>query len=469
MLNVEIVVNTIKEHGLLTKGDKVVVAVSGGPDSVCLLHMLTTLKSRYELQLYVTHLNHNFRGLEAQKDAQYVSDLCERLSVMCFVKSENISAYAKKNNLSDEEAGRIKRYEFFNEVKIKVGANKIAVGHNLNDQAETVLMRLLRGAGLQGLSSINYKRDDVIRPLLDVRREDIEKYCEANNLTPRTDITNLEPIYHRNKIRLELIPYLKENYNPNLIESLVRTAKILKADSDYLDSQAYDMFKLISEVDSDMKVIIPIQSIDVLHVAMKTRVFRLAAKRLVGRREVFSYTNIQNILELVSNRNTGKELQLPMEITAKISYDKLIFTTLKEVDHDYIYELRIERPVKVNEVGTTFVAKQINKKEMKEIGIAKNKKVFDFDKVKNILIIRNRNEGDIFRPLGMKGTKKLKDYFIDNKIERTERSKIALICDGGKIMWIVGQRMSDYYKITKNTTKFLLIEYHLDFPEKGRD
>ena len=460
MLNIEKIIRTIEDNSLITKGDKVVVAVSGGPDSVCLLHILLALKNRYELQLYVAHFNHNFRGLEAQKDAQYVADLCEELEVMCFVKSENVAVYAKENNLSDEEAGRIKRYEFFREVKKKTSANKIAVGHNFNDQAETVLMRLLRGAGLQGLSAIHYKRGDVIRPLLDVEREDIEDYCVVNELNPKTDITNLKPVYHRNKIRLELIPYLKENYNPNLLEALVRTAKILKADSDYLDSQAYDIFKLICSMDSNEKISIPIPSIDIMHVAMKTRLFRLASERLVGKREVFSYTHIQSILALVSKKNTGKRLQLPMGITALINYDKLIFTTSSEIEYDYSYKLKVDELVEINELGAVFTAKILNRTAMKKINVDNNKKIFDFDKVKNDLIIRNRNVGDVFRPLGMKGKKKLKDFFIDNKVERSERSKTALICDGGKIMWVVGHRISDYYKVTKQTTTFLLIEYH---------
>jgi tRNA(Ile)-lysidine synthase len=295
-----------------------------------------------------------------------------------------------------------------------------------------------------------------------VKREDIETYCDENSLMPKTDITNLKPVYHRNKIRLELIPYLKENYNPNLLESLVRTSKILKADSDYLDSQAYDIFKLISTLDSNEKISIPISSIEILHMAMKTRLFRLATEKLVGKREVFSYTQMQSILALVSKKITGKRLQLPMGITALINYDKLIFTTSSEIDYDYSYKLEVDEFVKVNELGATFTAKILNMAEMKKINVANNKKMFDFDKVKKDLIIRNRNVGDVFRPLGMKGKKKLKDFFIDNKVERSERSKTALICDGGKIMWVVGHRISDYYKVTKQTTTFLLIEYHED-------
>ncbi|MCD5414799.1 MAG: tRNA lysidine(34) synthetase TilS [Clostridiales bacterium] len=459
MLSIEKVTDAIEEHNLLNKGDKVVVAVSGGPDSVCLLHLLCALKDRYEMKLYVAHLNHNFRGIEAQKDAQYVANLCEELNVICFVKSVNVTSYAKQNHMSDEEAGRIKRYEFFNEVKEKVGANKIAVGHNLNDQAETLLMRLLRGAGLQGLSSIWHKRGDVIRPLLDVEREDIEEYCSVNNLTPRIDATNLKPVYHRNKIRLELMPYLKENYNPNLTESLARTAKIFKEDSDYLDLQANENFELISTIDNDDKVTIPIAFLDTLHGAMKTRVFRLAAERLVGRREVFTYMQIQNILALVDNNSTGKKLQLSMAITATISYDKLIFTTTtNDADAEYLYRLEIGGFVKVDVLNTTFKAKLVNENAIKDVGASKSKKFFDFDRIINGLCIRNRKQGDIFKPLGMKGTKKLKNFFIDKKIDREERDKIALVCDGERIMWVVGHRISDYYKITKNTTRFLLIE-----------
>ena len=202
----EKVLSTINKHNLIESGDKIVIGISGGPDSVCLLHILSRLKDKLDIELYAAHLNHQIRGIEAQKDALYVSDICDKMGITYFLKSIDVPKYCEDNNLSIEEGARKLRYEMFDEIKQKTKSNKIAVGHNLNDQAETILMRIMRGTGLQGLRGIEYARENgVIRPLLDIERKDIEEYCEVHNLNPRIDESNLENIYTRNKIRLEFI------------------------------------------------------------------------------------------------------------------------------------------------------------------------------------------------------------------------------------------------------------------------
>ncbi|WP_300277188.1 tRNA lysidine(34) synthetase TilS, partial [Peptacetobacter sp.] len=216
-------VETIDKHNMISDGDKIIVALSGGPDSVCLIHLLNRLKESRNLEIYAAHLNHQIRGIEAQMDAMYVSELCNKLNIPVFIKSVDVPAYCEKNGLSLEEGARKVRYEMLYEIKRRTGSNKIAVGHNMNDQAETVIMRIMRGTGLQGLRGIEYVREDgIIRPILDIERKDIEEYCTKNELDPKIDKTNLESIYTRNRIRLELIPYMKEHFNGNVIESIVR-------------------------------------------------------------------------------------------------------------------------------------------------------------------------------------------------------------------------------------------------------
>src|SRR5699024_6346005 len=201
----EKVLNTINKYNLIESGDKIVIGISGGPDSVCLLHILNRLKDKLDIELYAAHLNHQIRGIEAQKDALYVSEICKEMGIIYFIKSIDVPKYCEENSLSIEEGARKLRYEMFDEIKQKTRSNKIAIGHNLNDQAETVLMRIMRGTGLQGLRGIEYIRENsIIRPLLDIERKDIEQYCEVHNLNPRIDESNLENIYTRNKIRLEL-------------------------------------------------------------------------------------------------------------------------------------------------------------------------------------------------------------------------------------------------------------------------
>ncbi len=447
----------IEEHNLIEKGDKVIVAVSGGPDSVCLLHVLCQFREEYDLKLYGAHLNHNFRGIEAQMDAQYVSDLCEDLDVLCFTKSMDVPQYAKRHGLSSEEAGRILRYDFFEEVAQRANATKIAVAHNKNDQAETVLMRLLRGAGLQGLTAIHIKRGKIIRPLLDIDRESIEKYCKIYNLSPRIDKSNLESIYYRNKIRLELIPYLEENYNPNVMANLVRTAEILKKDFDFIEERAKKVYADLVNNQGEQRLELPTEGIQKLHNALQSRVIRLAAEQLLGRQEVLEYKHVQEVLELMQKGLTGKRITLPMGLVAKINYKNICFVTGEQEDKVFHYELPIGGSLDLKEIGGTFETRVIEREEIKEISRDKYRKYFDYDKIENELNVRNRQDGDRFYPLGLVGSKKLKDFFIDYKVDRDERDSIPLICDGDEIMWVVGLRISEKYKITDKTSRILEI------------
>lgn len=456
----------IKRYDLIDEGDKIVVAVSGGPDSICLLHVLYALREEFKLQIYAAHLNHNFRGIEAQMDAQYVAKFCEELNVICFIKSMDVPKYAKEHALSDEEAGRILRYEFFQEVVERVGANKIAVAHNQNDQAETVLMRLLRGTGIQGLTAIHHERGHIIRPLLDISRKEIEDYCFINKLSPRTDETNLEPIYHRNKIRLELIPYMEKEYNPNIIESLAKTAEILKRDSDFIEEVSRNTYRELRLDSSRDYIALDAEGINKLQPALQSRIFRLAAEELVGKREVLEYKHIQGTMELLQKRETGKKILLPMGIIVKISYNKVIFTTKEEEEKAFYYELLENQRFHVNEIGAEIITKLHMRRDIKTISRDKYIKCFDYDKVENVLNVRNRREGDRFWPLGLVGTKKLKDFFIDYKIDRDKRDEIPLVCDGDEIMWVIGYRISEKYKVTDETSRVLVVEYKRTFSEE---
>ena len=290
--------STINKYNLLQEGDKVVLGLSGGPDSVCLLHILKQLESEYKICIYAAHLNHQIRGIEAQKDAMYISNLCDSLGVKFFVKSIDVPKYCKENGLSIEEGARKLRYEMFYEIKEKTNSNKIAVGHNINDQVETILMRMMRGTGLQGLKGIDHKRDDVIiRPILDINRSDIEKYCEEHNLNPRIDSTNLENIYTRNKIRLDLIPYMKENFNENIVEAIARMGNNLKSDSDYIEQEALKMFNEVSKTNDD-SIEINLDKYSNLHISIKSRIIRSAIKYILGDTNFVDQKHIEDVFEL---------------------------------------------------------------------------------------------------------------------------------------------------------------------------
>lgn len=451
--------NTINEHQLITVGDKIVVAVSGGPDSVSLLYLLQDLRSKLGIELYGAHLNHKIRGIEAQLDAQYVLNLCESLNIICFVKSIDVEAYGKEYQLTSEQAGRMLRYEFFEEVMKKVGASKIAVAHNKNDQAETVLMRLLRGAGMQGLSAIQHKRGAVIRPLLDVSRQEIEQYCSDKGLKPRVDQTNLTSIYHRNKVRRELIPYIEENYNPSVLDSLVKTANILKEDYDYLEKEAQTLYRSLVHFEKKDRLSFSIAALDKLHPAMKARMLRKAGEELLGKGELLSYRQVQNLLELLDKQQTGKAIHLPMDLEAVISYDKLIFSKgKKEPTEPFKEPLTVGDTTYIHALKASFELTVVPKESIAKVSKDKFVKHFDYDKVKQPIFVRNRRDGDRFWPLGLSGKKKLKDFLIDCKVDRDERDLIPLICHGNDIVWVVGYRISEKYKITDRTQQVLSIK-----------
>lgn len=453
---VDNVKGVISKYSMLDKGDTVVVGVSGGADSLSLLHVLNEIKDEMEIKLFAVHLNHQFRGAEADEDAAFVADICKAWNIPCRIASSDVPAYAKEQGLSPEEAGREIRYKLFREVKADINASKIAVAQNLNDNVETMLMRLIRGTGLEGLKGIDAYRDDIIRPLLEADRASIEEYCRQNGLHPRVDKTNLQPIYLRNKIRLELIPYLKESFNPNINESLVRLSQIIREENDYLEKQTDMLMKSIVQHEED-RLLIKIESLKVLHEAMQRRLLRKAVEHLVGTLNGFEYKHFQGIAELLY-KETGAAIELPKELKAYISYENLILSKKIEKHHKKCYyKLKYDCDNKIDELGVIISIKLVDRNSVSIIPRNANTIYIDASKVKQELMLRNRQQGDVFSPIGMKGSKKLKDYFIDKKIPRENRDEVVLLADGNEIVWMVGGIISEKYKITPSTQKVMII------------
>lgn len=453
----EKVLSTIDKHNLIEDGDKIVLGISGGPDSVCLLHILNRLKEKLDIELYVAHLNHQIRGIEAQKDALYVADICEKMGITYFLKSIDVPKYCKDNGLSIEEGARKLRYEMFNEIKQKTKSNKIAIGHNLNDQAETVLMRIMRGTGLQGLRGIEYSRENgIIRPLLDVERKEIEDYCEIHNLNPRIDESNLENIYTRNKIRLELIPYMKDNFNTNLIESIVRMSNNLRTDSDYIESDAEEKFKNICKVISD-SVEVDINSFNKLHNAIKVRVLRKGIKSILGDTNFIDQKHIDDVMEFESESKINKMLTLPRGVFVYRRKNSILLTTTEIVDEEieFSYNIPSNGFVKIKEINYIIETQTMTIDRYKNGKVDKMSRGFDFNKIKGGIVIRNRQQGDKIKLAG--GTKKLKDLFIDLKIPREERCKVPVITDEEGILQVGEYKSSENYKIDENTKEVLKI------------
>ncbi|CAH2211812.1 tRNA lysidine(34) synthetase TilS [Tepidibacter aestuarii] len=453
---------TIKKHNLVNDGDKIILGVSGGPDSICMLHILNYLKDEFNIKIYAAHLNHKIRGIEAQKDAMYVAKICDIMRVPCFIRAIDVPAYCNENGVTLEEGARILRYNMFFEIKDKISADKIAIAHNINDQAETVIMRMMRGTGLQGLKGIQYKREDgIIRPLLDVDREEIEAYCEQNNLSPRIDQTNLEEIYTRNKIRLKLIPYMIENFNPNLKESIARMANLLKDDGDFIMEQSNKSFDEMCSKISDNTISMDIEKFINAHRALKNRIIRKCIDYVLGNIKGIEQKHIQDVNNLINSHKNNSRIDLPKGILVYKKGGRIIFTDEEMIEEKISYDYIIPKSgyIKIKESNTIVESKILNIDEYEKSSNDKYTKFFDADKIKGSLHIRNRRNGDKIKLLGLGGSKKIKDLFIDLKIPKEERDLVPILSDEKGIIWVIGHRMSEDYKIDSNTKNVLRISF----------
>lgn len=451
------VLDTIKEYKMFNENDKVIVAVSGGPDSICLLHILYKLRDELKITLFAAHVNHCLRGEEADADEEYVGEYCKELGIECFSRKIDIKKLSIERGLSSESAGREARYEFFDELLGKLDAQKIALAHNANDQAETVLMRIIRGTGMEGLVGIKPVRSNIfVRPLINIKRESIEKYCEVNNLTPRIDKTNLENIYARNKIRLELIPYIKQNFNSDIITVLNRLSDTISRDNDYLDIISREKYKIYSDK-KDSKVIIRKEAF-LEHEAILSRILRTAVLDIKGNLYNIEKVHIYDLIFLQKSR-TGKKITLPGDLEGINNYGNMEIRLNRDIkaDADKKVHNLVNKENYIEEFGINVCMRTVAKDSRVSFKDNENIKYFDLDKIKGDISIRTRENGDKFVPFGMKGSKKLKDLFIDLKIPQEERDRIPLVCFNDDIAWVVGYRISDSYKVDKDTKAMLEI------------
>ena len=452
----------ILENELIDKGDNILVALSGGPDSVCLLHILARLRSEFNLRLGAIHINHLLRGEEAIDDENYTKELCRALDVENYVERIDIRAIAEKEGQSIELAGREERYKAFNKIKEKSSYNKIAVAHNSNDQAETILMRLMRGSGLEGLTAIKAKREDgIIRPILCLNRNEIERYCEKYRLEPRIDKSNYEKIYNRNKVRLDILPYMKENFNEDIIDTLNRMALLLQKDNEYLEEVAAMAYRKYCKEEND-KIIVRKELFENEKEAITTRVLKRSFKNISNSHKNFEMKHIVDIIEL-SKLGTNKEVHLTNGIVVQNIYGDIIFKQRKDKEESIkAQEVYIKKEDLVDEIEFSKYEVElqiISKKNNIEFSNNDLIKFFDYDKIEEGIIIRNRKDGDKMVPIGMKGTKKLKDVFINSKIPKEIRNIIPIVCFDEKIAWVVGVKVSEQFKVTSNTKQILKITF----------
>lgn len=320
------VLNTIKRYEQIKSGDTIVVGVSGGPDSICLLNVLKNLQNKLKINIVVAHINHMIRK-EADSETEFVQDFCEQRDIKCFVKKADVLQIAKEKKLGTEEVGRKIRYDFFEEVKNIVGGNKIATAHNANDNAETVLMNFLRGSGSTGLKGIEPIRDNkLIRPIIECTRQEIEQYCNEKGLNPKYDKTNQENIYTRNKIRNMLIPYIQENFNPNIIETINRMSNLIATDEMYFKSIVKQSYKETFISRTEKEIILDLKKFNVLEKVIKSRLIIYTINELLGTTNGIEKIHIEDVIKLCKNNIGNKYLTPNKNIKIMIKNKKIFFT-----------------------------------------------------------------------------------------------------------------------------------------------
>lgn len=454
----------IEKNALLGQKDRVLAGISGGADSVCLLLMLKRMEQIYGLTLLAVHVNHGIRGEEAMRDADFVQTLCQHLQVECITVKADVIAFARKEGLSEEEAGRIIRYREFERIRRERGFDSIAVAHNENDNAETVLHNLVRGTGIKGLCGMEPKTGQMIRPLLAVSRKEIEAFLEQEGQAYVTDSTNLDTRYTRNKIRLKVLPYIEQEMNPAVVEHILEAGRQLKEIENYLWEETEKVWKTIFHEESPWYL--DAKKLSMLAQPIKERILLKAVERAAGCRKDISSVHVHAVLHLLDTTGT-KQCSLPYGLTAKKTYDKLFIS--KEADRASFGQVQdLNLPDEEGREAVTILpdGRKVSctwlpaGREWKEIALRDENvctKYVDYGKIEDKLSLRTRMPGD-YLVINSAGNKKtLKAYLINEKVPKDERDALWLIADGAHILWIVGHRISAAYKVGEKTDKILRI------------
>ncbi|HUX93443.1 MAG TPA: tRNA lysidine(34) synthetase TilS [Ignavibacteriaceae bacterium] len=440
------VIKFIDEKGLIQEGDKILVALSGGPDSVFLLNFLSKYKERFKIEIGAVHINHLLRGKEAVEDENFCRRLANDFGIPFYASVKNVKSFAKKNKISIEEAGRKIRYSEFERISKKYGYNKIATAHNCNDNAETVLLNLIKGAGLRGISGIPFKRGNIIRPVISLTKEEILSYLEQNKINYRTDPSNLDSSYERNFLRNQIIPAIKEKLNPSFEETLLHSSEIFKDSNSYIQSVISNSFdSVVKYRDGELKL-----SIESLHASVK----EIRAEFIkLGIEKYFliqpTFIDLKKILHLIE-KHAGEKEELSQNLSAIRERNVILIHRNEKPKVEITIKLNLGKSINVN--GKDFsIKKIINTSPVYTSN--KMKEYISGDKIKSSFTIRKWKPGDKFYPLGMKGTKNISDFLAEQKIPSSKKKDQLVLTNGNKIVWVVGLRIDDRFKITNNTKK----------------
>ncbi len=442
---------------MLETGDRVVVAVSGGPDSVCLLGVLRDLAAELGIALHAAHLDHMFRGEESAAEARFVASLCRDIGVPATVEARDVPAYCAGRGLSAQAGAREVRYGFLREVARRSGAQRIALGHTAGDQAETVLMRLIRGAGPAGLAGIPPVRDDIIRPLIEATRPEILAYLVDRKLGYVNDPSNLSPVYTRNRVRRELIPAL-ERFNPRIVETLAAEAALLREENEAAAAQLEPVIGLVLRQDGD-RMRIGRTAFNALPAAVRRRILRFALASFAGPGRELSSVQTEESVRFMESAQSGRSLHLPGGLVLSREYDDLVIGP-GERDRGFLFPLSVPGVTRVPALGLSVEVRVSGEGASRDRRDENNEwqAQFDYAKIALPLALRSRRRGDRFHPAGMGGrAKKLQDYFVDEKVPRPMRDRVPLLASGDDIVWVVGMRTNERFLAGPGTERVLAV------------
>ncbi len=485
----EVVRQSIAQHDLVHPGETVVVGVSGGPDSLCLLHVLRNMKDDYGLDLHVAHLHHGLRGREADADAEMVRTLADAWSLPCTIESADVPALAREHHLATEEAARRARYGFLRRVAGAVGSRCIAVGHNADDQAETILMHWIRGSGLGGLRGMlpvmplcEYRLVEppgtesvapgvrLVRPLLEVPRIEIEAYCTSHRLEPRFDRSNLDTTYFRNWLRHEVLPMLA-SHNPNVRETIRRSGRVLAGDHALLRSLLLDAWTRIVHTETQEHVVLDLEGWRALPISLQRSMIRESVQRLRRTLRDVTFVQVENAVHVARDGTTGAQSTLPRGLMLTVGYSELTIGRPCGVQPvpDWPLLAAGSEPTPVKLPGRTPLPGSMWQMEIRaghradlppdwESNNDPWRAFVDADRVGDPVWLRTRQSGDCYHPLGMGGrVVKLSNFLTNRKIPRSLRDQLPLLADGRGIVWVCGQRIDHRARIRDDTEVIWLL------------
>jgi tRNA(Ile)-lysidine synthase len=460
---------TIEKYNMLQGGELVVVALSGGPDSVALVHALDSLKPTYHLSLHAAHLEHGLRGEESLEDMKFVESMCRGLGIPITTRRVDVAARAAASSLSLEAVARQVRYAFLSEVLEETRATKIATGHNANDQAETLLLNLLRGTGIEGLCGIRPAIEGtIIRPLVETKREEILLYLKEKNLDFRTDASNEDDSFDRNRVRKSLLPLIEAEFNPRIVDSLVRTASIFSLVSQHLGGEVEAAMKTCCRP-GDGRTTVALGAFAPLPQIVKLFTLYSIVRSLEDDDQVVSFDTLSALLAVAERSRSGSRVDIGSGIVALKEYDTLVVGRDVAASEPYEVTLAIPGTTRVGEARCVFeVSILTGRPDSADLYRSGQAAYFDFDRLTLPLVVRNWREGDKFVPFGLSGSKKVHDVFIDEKVPVSERSWVPIVCDNAEIIWVVGVRRADRARVTDAAKTVVRIEFRKDGPNLER-